>query len=196
MRIVALVLSLIVLLATYASAETLIYANTLPQGKWGVEAVYLQDSNVANTSGMTLTNYGVKVAYGVTNQLELDLAYGTGSYSGLPAGLTSSMTPTTAVLRYNILAESTAPATVTVAAGYKSIPVTTNYAGNSTYGKSGVGVIASKMMIPFIPYAALSYNTLDLPGPNRDRFWWNIPTRRWLITPGWGILPAPRSALA
>jgi len=169
MKKIVLLLVLVLGIASLAFAETLIYANTLPQGKWGIEGIYLTDSNVSNISTISLNTYGVKVAYGFTDQLELDLAYAMGNYAGM-TGTEVSMSPLTAALRYNLLSEANdLPATVTVAAGYKQIPFKIKVGAAETtqnWGKSGIALIASKMMIPFIPYIGLSYNTLSTPSVN------------------------------
>lgn len=170
MKKLILLLVLIMGIASLASAEILIYANTLPQGKWGFEGAYVKDSNVSNMADVSLTSYGVKAAYGLTDRLELDVAYGMGSYAGLGAGNESSVAPASGVVRYNLLAEDeNIPASVTIAAGYQSIPVKSNLGGvetRATYGKSGVGMIVSKMVLPFIPYLGLTYNSLNQDGIN------------------------------
>jgi len=162
-----LLLLLIVGISSLASAEILLPANTLPQDKWGFEAVYLKDSNVYNSSTSSLTNYEVKAAYGLTDQLELNVAYGIGNWAGIP-NWEVSRTSVAATLRYNLLAEANdSPATVTVAAGYKSIPVKIKVGtieANFDWNNTKISLLVSKKIRMLTPYLGLSYNMLDMVG--------------------------------
>ncbi|NQT30324.1 MAG: hypothetical protein HQ596_07110 [Candidatus Saganbacteria bacterium] len=167
MKKVFIVLLFVFLATSIASAEILCTGMMLEKGKWAVAGVGLQDSNVANTSGYSITSYALKGAYGITDQLELALAYSSSNYGGLPAGLTMSATAYTIYLKYGILKESEGkPVSVALGIGYKGVAQTSNLTGTSNGSKTGVGVIVSKIYAPFIPYLGLTYNGISLAGQN------------------------------
>jgi hypothetical protein len=151
------------LIAPLVYAETLTTANPAGKGNWIFEGVALRDMNVSNISDGTATTYGVLGCYGITDMLDFTAVIGSSTYAGTGiAGMTA--TAYSGVFRYSLLQESASlPVSLSASLGYTSI--TSSMAGTVTNGsKTGIQFNASKMMIPFIPYAALAYNSLSLGG--------------------------------
>lgn len=185
MRTFLVSLLLIVSVATLASAELLVTANPIGQGKWAVEGAGMQDSSQQGSglTGLTITQFGGYVGYGLTDKLDLFLNAGTGSVGGFPAtiagistaGIASTMTAIGLNVKYQVLDEmANSPVSVAVGAGYKSInssitaptspllgggAVTTS---NSTQILAGAGV--SKIMAPLVPYGGLTYRSTSSSG--------------------------------
>jgi hypothetical protein len=180
MRSLLVAFLLVFIVSSFASASLLTLASTLGQGKWGVEAVGMQDSSQQGSgfTGLTITSFGGSVGYGVTDKLDLSLNAGTGSVSGFPAtiatistaGIASTITAYGLIAKYSILDETAnSPVSVAVEAGYKSI-ATSNTAPTSPFLGGGAvttsnntqimaGVNVSKLMVPFVPYGGLAYHS-------------------------------------
>lgn len=157
----------IVSVASVASAELLVTANPLGQGKWGVLGAYLSDANANNNSSYSIATLGGYVGYGVTDKLDVYLNAGSATVGGLPATISVSMTSIGLNAKYAVVAESKdMPVSVSVGAGYRSINTTASaLAGGNTTGSqilAGVGV--SKMMAPFVPYGGLTYRSTSTGG--------------------------------
>ena len=172
MRVLSAIL-LAVLVVSVASAELLTTANPIGKGSWAVMGAGVQDQNVSNQSGYKMTTFGGYVGYGVTDKLDVYLNASSGNLDGLPAGLTMSMTSIGLNGKYTILEEGKdMPVSVALGLGYKSAPVKSSAAVggdyNGTQMMGGVGV--SKMIIPFVPYAALAYRSsaFDVGAGNMD----------------------------
>jgi hypothetical protein len=153
--VIALFLSLS---ATLASAELLVTANPLGQGKIAVLGGYLQDQNYLNMSGWTLGTIAGYAGYGIMEGLDAYLQLGSATASGIPAGATASSTGYGASVKYTLLNESPAiPVAVAVGAGYKFINY--NFTGNPNMNgnQAQVGLVVSKAMAPFVPYCGVAY---------------------------------------
>jgi len=156
--------------ATMASAELLITANPIGQGKWAVLGGFLSDSGQQSfpLTGLTAQTLGVYGGYGVTDKLDVYLQGGQMTVGGLPVGVAVKDTAYGLNLKYAVLEESSSmPVSVALGGGYKILsrdttmgPVTANTGGNQW----GVGAIVSKMMVPFIPYGGLTYKSTSYAG--------------------------------
>lgn len=180
MKKVFLVIIIMLAVASMASAELLVTANPIGKGKWAFSLIGLQSSNVSNTSGYTMANFGGYAGYGVIDNLDLFISVATGVVGGLPSvgGIqaASSLTSYGLTGKYTLLNEGPSmPVSVALGLGYRSLSTkaTTpafiggNFVGvdSTTSGSqifTGVGV--SKILAPFIPYAALMYRSTDNNG--------------------------------
>lgn len=163
MRLFVICALLVVSLVSVSSAELLTTAFPLGQGKWGVLAPALQDSNVGNASGITLTSVGGYAGYGITDKLDLLISLGSSNMGGLGAGINCTLTGIGATLKYALLSEGkNLPVSVAVGAGYKSFSTkTTTPLGSTDVGnaQTGVAVGISKLIVPFIPYGGIAYKS-------------------------------------
>jgi len=177
-----LVVSLLVFLAaTVASASVLFTALPSGKGSWGVSGSYSQTSKFQGQSDATLNRPGVALSYGIMDNLDLYVGYSMLSSNGVK-GLISALLPpidftTTgsqygAELKYTILNDAKgAPVSVAVGLGTATIgtktkwtipalvlgPTPVDMEQTANGNTSGVGVIVSKLFIPFVPYAAVQY---------------------------------------
>ena len=162
MKRVFTILLLVALFGTVAFAETLLTANPIGQGKYGILAAYLTDGNIGNAiTGATIGGY---VEYGITDKLDVVVNAGSMTGSNLPAYLTSAgMTAYGGFLKYTVVDETANMPAVAVMGGYKFlsqslktvIPSTINSDGNQLI----IGAGLSKMMVPFVPYASVDYRS-------------------------------------
>ena len=166
MRTLSILFLLVVFMASIASAELLTTANTNGQGKFAVEGVWIQDSNLMNLTDWTATSYGGYVSYGVLDNLDVILQYGIASVGGIPAAWNTEITGTAMglALKYGILKEGAdMPVSVAAAAQYKSISTTTKTTGapddKSDGSQMAIGFGVSKIIVPFVPYAGVAYRT-------------------------------------
>ncbi|MDD5382148.1 MAG: hypothetical protein PHH60_00615 [Candidatus Margulisbacteria bacterium] len=177
MRKLLVSLLLVVSVATFVSAELLVTANPLGQGKWGFELAAMQDQTFMDVSGATLMTYGGYVGYGLMENLDAYLQLGTGSSSGLKWGVTAMDYTLTAYglnLKYTVLTEgASVPVSVAIGVGYKSLSGKFSMGGGSqdaTGSQMGIAAGVSKVLAPFIPYGALSYksDTMSAGGTSMD----------------------------
>ncbi|MFA5034158.1 MAG: hypothetical protein WC500_00025 [Candidatus Margulisiibacteriota bacterium] len=177
MKKIYLSLLIAVCLATLVSAEMLITANPIGQGKWGFAGAYMQDSNLqaGGLTSLSLTTYGGYAAYGLTDKLDLLLSLGSATVGNIPAtfggipmaGSAMSMTAYGLTAKYTLIDEGTLlPVSVAFGAGYKSVTSSTTnptIAGGGTTTANGSQILAgfgcSKIIIPFVPYAGLMYRS-------------------------------------
>lgn len=165
MRSLFIIFLSIALLTSIASAELMTTANPLGQGKWGGLGSGLQDSNISNTSGYTLTSLGGYVGYGLTDKLDLFVTFGSANVGGLPAGISSSMTAYGATLKYTVLKEgNNLPVSVAVGGGYKATNIKTTGSADASGSQVGAAVGISKLIVPFIPYSGLTYRSTSTSG--------------------------------
>lgn len=148
--------------ATMASAELLVTANPIGQGKWAVLGGFLSDSGQQSNglTGLTGQTLGVYGGYGVTDKLDVYLQGGQMTVGGLPAGIAVKNTAYGLNLKYAVLEESSSmPVSVAVGGGYKilSQDVTVGVTNTTSGNQWGLGALVSKMMVPFIPYGGLGY---------------------------------------
>ncbi len=161
------VLALMVVFAAAASAEVLVTANPLGQGNLGyIVAGQYMSTNNPNTN---MNGVGGFLGYGISDKLDIfgKLAYGMGS--NVPSYLTSASGIILGVAgRYALASEKDMPASLSVVGGYQATTKTYNIVGGGTSGAAigdlGIGVVASKMLIPWIPYVAVVYHSLSQSG--------------------------------
>ena len=170
MRSFAIGLLVAALFVSAASAELLVTANPLGQGKLAVLGAYINDANVQNSSGMSMGTLGGYVGYGITDKLDIYGQYGSSTMSGLPAGISSITGSGYAVnLKYAVLGEGKdSPVSVAVGGGYKSTSSTATVTGlgsfNTPYSQISLGVGVSKIMAPCVPYGGLTYRSTNSNG--------------------------------
>src|SRR3989344_2786659 len=173
MRSFIYALVFVVALSTFASAELLIIANPLGQGKWGVLGSYLVDSSLQSGgfTGLSAVSIGGYAGYGITDKLDAYIQAGQMTLGSLPAIITSSnVTAYGAILKYGLIEEGTGSdlsvafgvGTRVLTSNTTALGVTTTSNGNQVM--SGLG--ASKVMIPFVPYGGLVYCKTDYAGSN------------------------------
>jgi hypothetical protein len=173
MRSFIYALLLVLAATTLASAELLTVANPLGQGKWGVAAAYLMDSNVGNTSGYGMGTIGGYAAYGLTDKLDLYLNLGSANVSGLPAGISAQITAVGLTAKYAVIEESSdMPVSVAIGGGYRSQNYVQSAAigGNMNGSQIMAGVGVSKVIVPFIPYAGIAYRSTSLAGASTPQY--------------------------
>jgi hypothetical protein len=152
-----------------ASAEMLITANPIGQGKWAGLVGYFSDFGLqaGGLTGLTQATIGAYGGYGITDKLDVFVEAGQATVGSLPVGPgIPTAVKTTGYglnLKYAVMGESaTMPVSVSVGAGYKTLAQdATSALGTATTNgnqiKVGVGV--SKIMAPFCPYAGLGYRS-------------------------------------
>ncbi|HTY13903.1 MAG TPA: hypothetical protein VMD02_06965 [Candidatus Omnitrophota bacterium] len=173
-------LLLLALTVTAASAELLVTANPIGQGKWALSGVGMQDSNVMNTSGYSMTSFGGYVGYGMTDKLDLFLNAGMANVGGLPSvgGIqAASATTSVGILgKYTVISEgANMPVSIAIGAGYRALSTKTTmpaFIGGSFVGvdsttsgsqiMGGVGI--SKIIVPFVPYCGILYRSTSSGG--------------------------------
>jgi len=104
MKRITAVLLFVLLIAGISSAELLTTADTLGAGKWVVLGGGIQDQNLMDVSGATMTSYCGYVGYGLTDQLDVCLNLGALSSSGL-TGIKMTGLGYGLSVKYNILKE-------------------------------------------------------------------------------------------
>lgn len=168
MKKLVLVFAFIIALSAVASASVLQTANPLGAGKMGWLAAGEYDSNMG--SNATLIGAGGFLGYGVMDKLDIygKLGYGAyGNLGGLLGAPTSGSAITVGVAaKYQLLAENAKDMPVSVAAvlGYQASTTTLNYllgSGQGVQGDIGIGAIVSKIIVPWVPYGAFVYHSLN-----------------------------------
>jgi len=166
MRKLSVLFLLTIIMVSVASAELLSTANPIGKGGWAVLGAGVQDNNYSGIPGTswTLTTIGGYVGYGITDKLDAYLQLGSATVGGLPAGVSASGTGIGVNAKYTLLSEENAPVSVAVGAGYKSTSSKMTGAPDSTGTQILIGIGVSKLIIPFIPYGALSYRQTKSEG--------------------------------
>ncbi len=164
MKKLILALAVIIAISAVASADVLNTANTLGAGKMGWLAAGRYDSNPGGISA-TMMGAGGFMGYGVMDKLDVYGKIGYGTYSNLPLGLSSSSGMVLGLAaKYQVLAEGTdMPVSVAGVLGYQASTVTSNTILGSfqtVQGDIAIGAIASKVIVPWVPYGALVYHSL------------------------------------
>jgi hypothetical protein len=155
MKVLFSALLAFVLCASAASAELLVTANPIGQGKWAVLGSGMLDSNAGNNSSAGLSTVGGYVGYGATSKLDVFLNAGQANVTGI-TGYISTTNVIGLSGKYQIMDEASAPVSVAIGAGYRSM----NNVQSSTNGNQlFVGVGVSKMMAPFVPYGGVTYRS-------------------------------------
>jgi hypothetical protein len=169
-----LIVSIIAVLAlcSMASASVLITANPLGAGKMGWLAAGEYDMN--SQANMNMYGVGGFLGYGINGNLDLYAKLGYGINPSVALGLSSMNDLSMGLaLKYTFINESQTAggSSVSLAGvlGYQADTVTAGItgAGNtvSAQGDIGVGLIVSKIMVPWVPYGAAVYHSLNVnPG--------------------------------
>ncbi len=150
---------LVVALVSVASAELLVTANPIGQGKWAVLGMGMMDSNVNNQSTWALDTVGGYVGYGAMDKLDVYVNVGQANLANATLlGGTLIQTVNTIGLsgKYQVMDEASAPCSVAIGLGYRSMN-TVQGSVNGNQVLLGVGV--SKIMAPYVPYAGLTYRS-------------------------------------
>jgi hypothetical protein len=171
MRLLATLLLISAVVVSAASAEFLLTANPLGQGKWGLLGGYVSDANYGNMSGSSLGTIGGYAGYGITDKLDVLVQLGSSTYSGaLPLGVSGVTGTGYAVnLKYALMAEGKdLPVSVAVGGGYKSASQVASIVGGGSASTplSQISLAAgvSKVMAPFVPYGAVAYRSMNSSG--------------------------------
>jgi hypothetical protein len=168
MKKILLVLAIIIVISSAASASVLVTASPLGQGKWG----YLLGGQYDMVSAANSNLYGLGgfLGYGVLGNMDVYGKLGYGVYCNLP---TAAGSPTSAsalitglALKYTFLQENakTNPVSVAGLLGYQTTTVTWNYllgSAQTAAGDIGIGAVVSKVLVPWVPYGALVYHSLN-----------------------------------
>ena len=163
MKVLLSVLLGLVMLTSIASAELLVTANPIGQGRWAGLLGYISSSNIGGNSALGANTIGGYAGYGITEDLDAFLKLGSMNMTGLPAG-SASATIIGLAAKYAILKEGAdMPVSLAVGLGYQSW-ANTFTGGSSTTSDIGGGVIVSKIIAPFVPYGGLQYKSLDTAG--------------------------------
>lgn len=168
-RIVWLSVFLSLVLVSASFGATLLTGLPLGQGKIAGFAGYASDSNVGGASGIGMAQILAGGGYGITSQLDLLAFGGVANASGLPTGVTISGTGYVGGVRYNLMNEMKgSQASVAVLGLYNFSAIKTEITGlgasTANGNKGSIGVIVSKLMIPFVPYAVLTYGSSSSNG--------------------------------
>jgi len=166
MKRIALALVICLAIASLACAEVLVTANPMGKGQMGWLAGGRYDmSSVANQNSYSAGGY---LGYGLMDNLDLYGKLGYGIGANPLAGQTINGIMAGAALKYTFVKEGKdMPVTLAVAGGYQSTTTTVN-AGASMQmvtGDLGIGIIASKVMVPYVPYGAVNYHSLNSNAP-------------------------------
>ncbi len=162
MKKILLALVAVVLMASFASASVLVPANTLGAGKWGyLGAAGYSMSSVANSNIYSVGGFG---AYGVMDNLDVYLKAGYGLPADPPTGVTANAVQLGLAAKYLLVSESKdMPVSVAALAGYQTTTfnVTAPITMQTATGDLGGGVVVSKVMVPWVPYGAAVYHSLN-----------------------------------
>jgi hypothetical protein len=163
MRSFAIGLLVAALFVSAASAEMLITANPIGQGKVAFLAAGMNDSNYFNAAGSSLSTYGGYVGYGINDKLDVfgTLGSATVNNPGALGAAAVGITSFGANLKYAVMSEKDMPVSVAVGAGYKSMTMALTTIGTALFplSQASIGVGVSKMMSPFVPYGAVTYRS-------------------------------------
>lgn len=179
--------TLVLLVASIASASALFTALPSGKGEMGAAISGAQTSNWGQVSDATSTAIGASFTYGLTDSLDLYLGYKTMQSSKLttpspylpfiptlaPVALDNTGNQIGGILKYTLINElkgaplslalglgisavntkttGTVPAAPAIGQPELKIDLTSN--GNVT----GLGLVVSKLFIPFVPYGAVQY---------------------------------------
>lgn len=169
MKRIALALVICLAIASMAAAEVLVTANPMGKGQMGWLAGGRYDTNVMGSlaSNVTMISAGGYFGYGVMDNMDVYAKIGYGTAGNLPAVVSTSNGMVLGLAgKYTFMKESKDfPVTLAVAAGYQASTVNMNLnfgfpAQQSVMGDIGIGVIASKVMVPYVPYGAVNYHSL------------------------------------
>ena len=173
MKKLLLVLSICLLFASLASAEIMMSACPLGKGKWGLMPGAMADFNYASMGGNSYMMMDA-LGYGLKDNLDLYVAAGVG-YSA-PTGMMRAMSMNTYALnlKYTVLGENlTQPFSLAINGGIKSMPMSMT-SMNQLQGSAGL--IVSKMIGTFNPYAGITYRSNAQPYGNYSQIDYTVGT--------------------
>ncbi|MFA5035383.1 MAG: hypothetical protein WC500_06365 [Candidatus Margulisiibacteriota bacterium] len=158
MRIISM-LMLMMLMACSVSAEVLMTADPIGQGKYSVNGVYFKDAKINTTGIGDLSTYGVNLGYGLTDKLDLYLNLSSASVGGFPPGFSLGFASYGLSAQYLLAkAGESMPFDLAGKLGVRSVNVTASVpiVGNpvSQYLAS---LEISKKVDAFTPYFSLGY---------------------------------------
>lgn len=160
------------LLVIPVSAEVLLTANTLGQGKIGLKTSYISSSN-SYSSSLNTTGYGLILGYGIIPDLDMYAMGGYQNYSNiasmLPPGYSYSVNGPQygLALKYRFLADSeNVPLNLSSMVAYKinnltekmTSPYSGEMSGNDMIEDWGSGIVLSKAISNVVPYMATLYH--------------------------------------
>jgi len=173
MKKIFFAVSICLLLASLASAELMMSACPLGKGKWGLMPGAMVDFNYAAMGGnsyMMMDSFG----YGLNDRVDLYGTLGVG-YSAR-TGVMNPMTMTSYALdlKYSIWSENlTTPYSLAANFGLKSMPMSMT---SMNQMQGSLGLVVSKMMGNFNPYAGLTYRSTRQGYGDFSQVDWTIGT--------------------
>jgi len=156
MKKILFVLTVCLLLASLASAEIMMVACPLGKGKLGLMPGAMADFNYA---GMGSNSYMMmdSLGFGLQDKLDVYLSAGVGYSARTGMMGTMSMLSYALNLKYTLLSENlTQPFSLAVNGGLKSMPMSMTTMNQM---QGSLGLIVSKMINNFTPYAGATYRT-------------------------------------
>jgi hypothetical protein len=160
MKRLFLVLAACFVVSSVSWAEIMMTAFPLGGGKWGVMLGSMIDQNYFNM-GSTDVMYMDSVGYGVNDKLDLYLSCGLG-YSQRATDKARTMNSMTmssvgAAVKYTLISEDlSTPLSLAVNAGVRTCNMSMATMTNTQYN---IGLVTSKMIKQFTPYAGVNYRT-------------------------------------
>ncbi len=174
MKKVLFVFSICLLLSSLASAELMMSACPLGQGKFSLMPGAMVDFNYASMGGNAYMMMDM-LGYGVNDRLDVYGSVGAG-YSAPVTGMMNAMTMTSyaAGLKYLVLAESlTQPFSLGVNLGLKSMPMSMT---SMNQMQGSLGLVVSKMTGNFNPYAGVTYRSTRQGYGDFSQIDWTVGT--------------------
>jgi len=162
------------LIASVASAEIMMTGCPLGKGKWSVMPGVMADVNYCNMGRMSYMQM-IALGYGLNDKLDVYASGGLG-YSSAVTGKMGTMTMNsyTLNLKYTLIGESlTQPISLAVNAGVKSMPMSMT---SMNQMQGSLGLIVSKMIKNFNPYAGITYRNTTQSYGNYSQIDYTIGT--------------------
>ncbi len=164
MKKVLVAIVLVLAVATAASAEVLSTANTLGAGSWGwLGAGQYTSTTVANSNSYGIGGY---IGYGILDNLDIYAKLGYGIGANPAAGVTVNGINQGLSVKYSLISGMDAPFSLALGATFKTTTTSASFGGavvsHSVEGDLGLGLVASKIMVPWVPYAAVAYHSLNM----------------------------------
>lgn len=170
--IVLLVLLGLCLFVIPVSAEVLLTANTLGQGRFGIKTSYINSTN-SYSSALNTTGYGLIMGYGIIPDLDIYSVAGYQNYSNINSAMPPGYSYTVngpqygALLKYRFMADSeNVPLNLSGIVAYKvnnlTAKMSSTYSGetsgNTMIEDWGSGMVLSKAISNVVPYMATLYH--------------------------------------
>jgi hypothetical protein len=156
MKKILLALFVCLLFTSLASADIMMTACPLGKGKWSVMPGAMVDFNYASM-GSNAYMQMVALGVGLNDRLDAYVSAGVGYSAKTGMMGTMSMNSYALNLKYTMLAENlTQPVSLALNGGIKSMPMSMT---SMNQMQESVGLIVSKMVNNFNPYAGVTYRT-------------------------------------